>query len=45
MSSAPEIALVEILKCIDVARPRAANARMISDDSVIPTRYRIGAAR
>jgi len=34
----------EILKSADVASPRAANARIVGDDPVIPTRYRIGAA-
>src|ERR1700758_477717 len=44
MSSAAEVALAEILKSADVAVPSAANARIVGDDPVIPTRYRIGAA-
>jgi crotonobetainyl-CoA:carnitine CoA-transferase CaiB-like acyl-CoA transferase len=44
MSSAPEVALWEILKSADVASASAANARIVGDDPVIPTRYRIGAA-
>jgi hypothetical protein len=44
MSSAPEVALSEILKSTDVAAASAANARIVGDDPVIPTRYRIGAA-
>ena len=44
MSSAPEVALVEILKSADVAPANAANARIVGNDPVIPTRYRIGAA-
>jgi len=44
MSSAPEVALAEILKFTDVAPANAANARIVGDDPVIPTRYRIGAA-
>jgi type IV secretory pathway TrbL component len=44
MSSAPEVALAEILKSADVAPANAANARIVGDDPVIPTRYRIGAA-
>ena len=44
MSSAPEVALVEILKSADVAPANAANARIVGDYPVIPTRYRIGAA-
>jgi hypothetical protein len=44
MSSAPEVALWEILKSADVAPASAANARIVGDDPVIPTRYRIGAA-
>jgi crotonobetainyl-CoA:carnitine CoA-transferase CaiB-like acyl-CoA transferase len=44
MRSAPEIALSEILTSADVAATVAARARMIGDDLVIPTRYRIGAA-
>src|SRR5579864_4124433 len=44
MSLAPEVALAEILKSSDVAPASAANARIVGDDPVIPTRYRIGAA-
>ena len=44
MSLAPEVALAEILKCSDVAPASAANARIVGDDPVIPTRYRIGDA-
>ena len=44
MSSVPEVALAEILKSAEVAPASAANARIVGDDPVIPTRYRIGAA-
>jgi len=44
MSLAPEVALAEILKSSDVAPASAANVRIVGDDPVIPTRYRIGAA-
>ena len=44
MSSAPEVALSEILKSADVAPTVAAHARIVGDDPVIPTRCRIGAA-
>jgi crotonobetainyl-CoA:carnitine CoA-transferase CaiB-like acyl-CoA transferase len=44
MSSAPEVALWEILKSANFAPASAANARIVGDDPVIPTRYRIGAA-
>jgi hypothetical protein len=38
MSLAPEVALAEILKSSDVAPASAANARIVGDDPVIPTR-------
>jgi len=44
MSSYNEGALAEILKSADVAPASAANARLVGNDPVIPTRYRIGAA-
>lgn len=44
MNSAAEVALAEILKSAVVAPASAANARIVGDDPVIPTRYRIGAA-
>jgi crotonobetainyl-CoA:carnitine CoA-transferase CaiB-like acyl-CoA transferase len=44
MSAAPEVALSEILKSADVSATLAGNARIVGDDPVIPTRFRIGAA-
>jgi crotonobetainyl-CoA:carnitine CoA-transferase CaiB-like acyl-CoA transferase len=44
MSAAPEVALSEILKSADVSAALAANARIVDDDPVIPTRFRIGGA-
>jgi hypothetical protein len=44
MSSAPENALSEILRSAEFAPTGAANPRIVGDDPVIPTRYRIGAA-
>src|SRR6516162_711029 len=44
MSSEPDVALSEIIKSVGDVPPSVANARIIGDDPVIPTRYRIGAA-
>jgi hypothetical protein len=44
MSIAPEAALAEILTSTGVPAEIASNARLVGDDPVIPTRYRIGAA-
>jgi crotonobetainyl-CoA:carnitine CoA-transferase CaiB-like acyl-CoA transferase len=44
MSSGPEVALSEILKSAGYVPSTQAVARIIGDDPVIPTRYRIGAA-
>ena len=44
MTSAPEVVLAEILKFTDVAPANAANARIVGDNPVIPTRYRIAGA-
>jgi crotonobetainyl-CoA:carnitine CoA-transferase CaiB-like acyl-CoA transferase len=44
MSIAPDVALAEILTSAGVPAAIASNARLVGDDPVIPTRYRIGAA-
>ena len=44
MSIAPEVALAEILTSAGVPAAIASKAKLVGDDPVIPTRYRIGAA-
>src|SRR5215469_5976313 len=44
MGSEPEAALAEIIKSAGGVQPSVANAHIVGDDPVIPTRYRIGAA-
>src|SRR5690348_1974908 len=44
MTSESEIALWEIIKAAGDVTPSIANLRIIGNDPVIPTRYRIGAA-